>query len=261
MDVHGSNFTYTWAIDGDRIRTRFGNEGSENIFEGHFSDDGRAHSGQWQWPWRIHRHHDPHRRYLTVRSSERLANDADTAHRTARSARRAGREWQLGALWGATFAVLLQICVDRGPVSGLACDDAFVQSDLRTLVLNDCPTQRGFLLRKQIRKVLEHPQGIGREHQGVLQNLAPIAAELRRLNTDSCGSVVVDRHLIASSDRFDDVSRRLLHERENLEVMTVLGEPLAECLVVRKTCDLARPTLGKSTLNDARLRHSRPPLS
>lgn len=50
MDVHGSNFTYTWAIDGDRIRIWFGDEGSDNFFEGHFSDDGTVYSGQWQWP-------------------------------------------------------------------------------------------------------------------------------------------------------------------------------------------------------------------
>src|SRR5438067_7951456 len=41
--------------------------------------------------------------------------------------------------------------------------------------------------------------------------------------------------------------------------MTVLGEPLTEGLVVRDARDLARPTLGKSTLKAARLGHARPP--
>jgi hypothetical protein len=50
MDVHGSNFTYTWAIEGDTIRIWFGDKGSDNYFEGRFSPDGRSYSGHWQWP-------------------------------------------------------------------------------------------------------------------------------------------------------------------------------------------------------------------
>ena len=50
MDVHGANFTYTWEIDGDTIRIWFGDLGSDNFFEGHFSEDGHSYSGAWQWP-------------------------------------------------------------------------------------------------------------------------------------------------------------------------------------------------------------------
>jgi hypothetical protein len=50
MDNHGSNFTYTWEVDGTTIRTWFGDKTSENFFEGTFADDGQSYSGQWQWP-------------------------------------------------------------------------------------------------------------------------------------------------------------------------------------------------------------------
>ncbi len=50
MDIHGANFTYTWEIDGDTIRTYFGEKGSDNYFEGHFDEDGNSYSGAWQWP-------------------------------------------------------------------------------------------------------------------------------------------------------------------------------------------------------------------
>jgi len=50
MDVHGANFTYTWEIDADTIKTWFGDKDSDNCFEGHFNNDGRSYSGHWQWP-------------------------------------------------------------------------------------------------------------------------------------------------------------------------------------------------------------------
>jgi len=50
MDVHGANFTYTWEIEGDTIKTWFGEKDSNNFFEGRFSDDGTSYSGAWQWP-------------------------------------------------------------------------------------------------------------------------------------------------------------------------------------------------------------------
>jgi hypothetical protein len=50
VDVHGANFTYTWELDGDAIRTYFGEKGSNNFFEGHFSEDGNSYSGAWKWP-------------------------------------------------------------------------------------------------------------------------------------------------------------------------------------------------------------------
>lgn len=50
MDVNGSNFTYTWMVEGDSVRIWFGDEGSDNFFTGHFSADGRSYAGNWQWP-------------------------------------------------------------------------------------------------------------------------------------------------------------------------------------------------------------------
>lgn len=50
MDVHGSNFTYTWTVEGDRILIWFGGKDSDNCFEGRFSEDDRSYSGEWRWP-------------------------------------------------------------------------------------------------------------------------------------------------------------------------------------------------------------------
>lgn len=50
MDVHGSNFTYTWMVDGDIVRIWFGDKGSDNFFEGRFSSDRSSYSGEWKWP-------------------------------------------------------------------------------------------------------------------------------------------------------------------------------------------------------------------
>jgi hypothetical protein len=50
MDIHGSNFTCTWAVDGDIVRTWFGGKDSDNFFEGRFGEDGCSYSGNWQWP-------------------------------------------------------------------------------------------------------------------------------------------------------------------------------------------------------------------
>ncbi len=50
MDNNGSNFTYTWELSGDTLRTWFGEKNSNNFFEGTFSSDGNSYSGKWQWP-------------------------------------------------------------------------------------------------------------------------------------------------------------------------------------------------------------------
>jgi hypothetical protein len=50
MDIHGANFTYTWELEGDTLRIWFGERGSDNCFEGRFSDDGCSCSGAWRWP-------------------------------------------------------------------------------------------------------------------------------------------------------------------------------------------------------------------
>jgi hypothetical protein len=50
MDTRGSNLTYTWELQGDILRTWFGDKDSNNFFEGKFSRDGNSYSGKWQWP-------------------------------------------------------------------------------------------------------------------------------------------------------------------------------------------------------------------
>jgi hypothetical protein len=50
MDTRGSNFAYTWEVDGDTIRIWFGDKGSNNFFQGRFSEGGNSYSGRWQWP-------------------------------------------------------------------------------------------------------------------------------------------------------------------------------------------------------------------
>jgi hypothetical protein len=50
MDNHGSNFTYTWELEGDTLRVWFGERGSDNSFEGRFAEDGDSYSGAWRWP-------------------------------------------------------------------------------------------------------------------------------------------------------------------------------------------------------------------
>lgn len=42
MDVHGANFTYTWKINTNTIKTWFGDKDSDNFFEGHFNNDGAS---------------------------------------------------------------------------------------------------------------------------------------------------------------------------------------------------------------------------
>ncbi len=50
MDNLGSNFTYTWSVEGRAIRIWFGDQGSENFFVGTFDEDMNSFSGRWQWP-------------------------------------------------------------------------------------------------------------------------------------------------------------------------------------------------------------------
>ena len=50
LDIHGSNFTYTWEVEGSAVRIWFGDKGSDNFFEGRFTEDGMSYSGRWQWP-------------------------------------------------------------------------------------------------------------------------------------------------------------------------------------------------------------------
>jgi hypothetical protein len=50
MDNQGSNFTYTWDLDGDELRIWFGEKGSDNFFRGTFDSSGDSYSGRWRWP-------------------------------------------------------------------------------------------------------------------------------------------------------------------------------------------------------------------
>ncbi|GAB3896095.1 hypothetical protein GCM10029964_076960 [Kibdelosporangium lantanae] len=50
MDNAGSNFTYTWQLDGDVLAIWFGEKGSDNFFTGTFDPDGDSYTGGWQWP-------------------------------------------------------------------------------------------------------------------------------------------------------------------------------------------------------------------
>ncbi len=50
MGIDGSNFTYTWQIEGDTLTIWFGDNGSDNFFRGTFSKDGNTITGRWQWP-------------------------------------------------------------------------------------------------------------------------------------------------------------------------------------------------------------------
>ena len=50
MDNNGSNFTYTWELSGDDLRTWFGDRDSSNFFRGRFNTDKSAYEGAWRWP-------------------------------------------------------------------------------------------------------------------------------------------------------------------------------------------------------------------
>jgi len=50
MDTMGSNFTYTWALDGKTLHINFGNKDSDMYFEGTFNDDNSEYSGAWHYP-------------------------------------------------------------------------------------------------------------------------------------------------------------------------------------------------------------------
>jgi hypothetical protein len=50
MDNNGSNFTYTWDLEGDTLRIWFGEKDSDNHFRGTFDETGNSYRGRWQWP-------------------------------------------------------------------------------------------------------------------------------------------------------------------------------------------------------------------
>jgi hypothetical protein len=50
MGIDGSNFTYTWDMDGNTWTIWFGEKGSDNFYTGIISKDGDTVTGGWQWP-------------------------------------------------------------------------------------------------------------------------------------------------------------------------------------------------------------------
>jgi hypothetical protein len=49
IGIDGSNFTYTWEVEGDDWTIWFGDRGSDNFFRGKFDRDGNTVTGRWQW--------------------------------------------------------------------------------------------------------------------------------------------------------------------------------------------------------------------
>ncbi|MFD1049723.1 hypothetical protein ACFQ1S_31430, partial [Kibdelosporangium lantanae] len=49
MDNAGSNFTYTWQLDGDVLAIWFGEKGSDNFFTGTFDPDGDKVKAEYEW--------------------------------------------------------------------------------------------------------------------------------------------------------------------------------------------------------------------
>lgn len=50
MDIMGENFTYTWELDGKKLRMDFGDKDSDMYFEAIFNDDNSEYSGTWHYP-------------------------------------------------------------------------------------------------------------------------------------------------------------------------------------------------------------------
>ncbi|SRR6266567_2233996 len=50
MDSSGSNFTYTWQLDGDTLTIWFGDKDSPLHYVGTFNEEGNVNSGRWSYP-------------------------------------------------------------------------------------------------------------------------------------------------------------------------------------------------------------------
>ena len=50
MDSAGSNFVYTWRLEGDHLTVWFGDEGSDNFLGATLDPAGTTVTGAWQWP-------------------------------------------------------------------------------------------------------------------------------------------------------------------------------------------------------------------
>ncbi|NNN20973.1 MAG: hypothetical protein HKL80_03105 [Acidimicrobiales bacterium] len=48
MYSRGSNFTYTWSVEGRSIKIWFGDQSSDNFFVGEFDENMNSYSGSWQ---------------------------------------------------------------------------------------------------------------------------------------------------------------------------------------------------------------------
>jgi hypothetical protein len=50
MDTMGDDSTYTWILDGQKVRVSLGDKGSDTYFEATFSDDNSEYIGTWHYP-------------------------------------------------------------------------------------------------------------------------------------------------------------------------------------------------------------------
>lgn len=50
MQTNGSNFMYTYELEGNTLWVWFGEKGSESFSRATFSQDGNSYTGRWQWP-------------------------------------------------------------------------------------------------------------------------------------------------------------------------------------------------------------------
>lgn len=50
LDTAGGQATYTWMLDGQRVRVSQGDEGSDTYFEARFNDDYSEYAGTWHYP-------------------------------------------------------------------------------------------------------------------------------------------------------------------------------------------------------------------
>lgn len=50
LDSVGNDATYTWVMDGRRVRVSLGGAESDTYFEARFADDDSAYAGTWHYP-------------------------------------------------------------------------------------------------------------------------------------------------------------------------------------------------------------------
>jgi hypothetical protein len=50
MDTMGDESTYTWVVDGQKLRVSLGDKESDTFFEATFNDDNTEYVGTWHYP-------------------------------------------------------------------------------------------------------------------------------------------------------------------------------------------------------------------